>query len=65
MIDLLTELETNEKLKECVRGDDNQKFSEGLMQRGFDEITRIVAQYTVSPEELEEKTAEAINASGA
>lgn len=64
MVELIQEIEESETLKRFVREDDEQKFSQGLLQRGLDEITRVVAQWKVTPEELEEKTAEVINASG-
>jgi hypothetical protein len=64
IVQLLEEAKNNEKLRNAPRFEDGNKIRDGIMKRAPEEMIRIASQYTVEEDELEEKTAEMINAAG-
>ena len=62
VLQLLEEIKANEKITAAVRWEDGNKIRDGLLKRAPEDIIKAVSQYTVREEELEEKTAEHINA---
>jgi hypothetical protein len=64
IVQLLEEAKSNEKLRNAPRFEDGNKIRDGIMKRAPEEMIKIASQYTVEEDELEEKTAEMINAAG-
>lgn len=62
MIDLLKECRTNEKIRDSPHWEDGNKVRDGVLVRAPDETMELCSQWRVSPDELEKKTAEMINA---
>lgn len=62
IVQLLEEARSNEKLRNAPHFEDGNKIREGILKRAPDEMIQIASQYTVEESELEEKTAEMINA---
>lgn len=62
IVQLLEEAKNNEKLRNAPHFDDGNKIREGIMKRAPEEMIQIASQYTIKEDELEEKTAEMINA---
>ncbi|EQL33460.1 hypothetical protein BDFG_04603 [Blastomyces dermatitidis ATCC 26199] len=58
---LLREIRANTKLREAGRWEDPNKIN-GLLARAPDEIIEIASQFSVGPDQLEEKLAELFNA---
>ena len=63
IVQLLEEVRADKKLSSAAHWDDGNKVRDGILQRAPDEMLKYASQYTVSESELEEKTAEMINAS--
>ena len=61
LVDLLTEICNDEKLSTAAHWSDGNKIRDGLLARAPDEMIHYASQFTVSPSQLEEKTAEMIN----
>jgi hypothetical protein len=64
IVQLLEEAKNNEKLRNAPHFEDGNKIRDGIMKRAPEEMIKIASQYTVEEDELEEKTAEMINAAG-
>lgn len=64
IVQLLEECRGDEKLKKAPRFEDGNKIRDGVLKRAPEEMVKYAAQYTVREEELEQKTAEMINAAG-
>ncbi|KAI9731932.1 MAG: hypothetical protein M1834_004383 [Cirrosporium novae-zelandiae] len=62
LFQLLDEARADKKLSSSAHWDDGNKIRDGIMVRAPDEMLQLVAQYNVKPAQLEEKTAEMINA---
>ncbi|KAJ3579448.1 hypothetical protein NPX13_g1113 [Xylaria arbuscula] len=58
---LFQEVAADEKLSHSAHMSDENKIYDGVFQRAFDEIIRVVAKVKVQPEELDEKTVEMYN----
>ena len=59
---LLSEIRADKKLSSSAHWPDGNKIRDGIMKRAPDEMLAYAAQYVVSEDQLEEKTAEMINA---
>lgn len=59
---LIHECRDNEKIRKSPHWDDGNKVRDGVFARAPDEMIALASQWTVRPEELEQKTAEMINA---
>lgn len=62
MVSLLDEIRTDEKLSTAAHWDDGNKIRDGILKRAPDEMIKYASQWTVDPDQLEEKTAEMTNA---
>jgi len=62
LVELLHEARQNEKLRSSPHWDDGNKVRDGVLVRAPDEMLELARQWTVKPEELEQKTAEMIGA---
>jgi hypothetical protein len=58
---LIDEIRHNQKLVDSVQWDDPNKIRDGILKRAPEEMINTAKQWTVSPGELEKKTAEMIN----
>jgi hypothetical protein len=64
IVQLLEEAKNDEKLRDAAHWEDGNKIRDGILKRAPDEIIKLASQYTIEDNELEEKTAEMINAAG-
>jgi len=64
IVQLLQEAKNDEKLSKAAHFEDGNKIREGILIRAPDETIALASQYTIEEDELEEKTAEMINAAG-
>lgn len=64
MVELLDEIRADQKLSTAAHWDDGNKIRDGIMKRAPDEMIKYASQWIVEPDQLEEKTAEMINAAG-
>lgn len=64
LLQLLEEIRADTKLSSAAHLDDNNKIYDGVMARAPQEMLQYATQFLVRPDELEEKTAEMINAAG-
>jgi hypothetical protein len=62
LVSLLNEIRADKKLSTAAHWNDNHKVRDGIMVRAPAEMTKYASQYSVTPDQLEEKTAEMINA---
>ncbi|KAL1799101.1 hypothetical protein ACET3X_003138 [Alternaria dauci] len=62
IVQILEECKKDDKLSKAPRFEDGNKIRDGIMKRAPEEMIKYAKQYTVKEEELEEKTAEMINA---
>lgn len=62
VVSLLEEIHANKKLATAARMEDGNKIRDGVMVRAKDEILNIAAKVRVSPDEIDEKTAEMFDA---
>jgi len=62
IVQLLEEIKSDEKLSKAAHWKDGNKIRDGILSRAPDEMVRIASQYTITENDLEEKTAEMINA---
>lgn len=65
LVSLLDEIRADRKLSTAAHWDDGNKIRDGIMVRAPDEMIKYASQWTVRANQLEEKTAEMINAAGA
>lgn len=63
-INILNSIRKDEKLSTAATWEDRNKVREGILARVPEEMTKYASQWRVTPETLEEKTAEMINAAG-
>ncbi len=61
---LLDEIRADRKLSTAAHWEDGNKIRDGIMKRAPDEMIKYASQWTVKPEQLEEKSAEMTNAAG-
>lgn len=65
IVQLLEEVRKDEEVTNAAHWEDGNKIRDGVMKRAFEKMVGIASQYTVREEDdLEEKTAEMINAAG-
>jgi hypothetical protein len=62
IVQILEECTKDEKLSKAAHFEDGNKIREGILKRAPEEMIKYATQYTVKEGELEEKTAEMINA---
>ena len=62
LVQLIHESRTNKKLRDSAHWDDGNKVRDGVLVRAPNEMISLASQWRVKPDELEEKTAEMINA---
>ncbi|KAI1615430.1 hypothetical protein EDD36DRAFT_451342 [Exophiala viscosa] len=62
LVQLIHEGRKNEKLVNSPQSEDGNKLRDGVFVRAPDEMNALAAQWRVSPDELQQKTAEMINA---
>jgi dTDP-4-dehydrorhamnose reductase len=63
-VQILEECKNDEKLRNSAQFPDGNKIRDGIMKRAPEEVIKAATQYTVKEDELEEKTAEMVNAAG-
>ncbi|GAA88254.1 hypothetical protein ASPFODRAFT_143603 [Aspergillus luchuensis CBS 106.47] len=61
MLQILEEIRADEKLARSAQYDDGQRMRNGVLKRAPDEMIKYAAEFTVSVDQVEEKTAEIIN----
>jgi hypothetical protein len=64
IVQLLEEAKNDEKLRNAAHWEDGNKIRDGILKRAPEEMIALASQYTIEEDELEEKTAEMINAAG-
>jgi hypothetical protein len=64
VVQLLREIKADEKLSSAAHFKDGNKIRDGILKRAPEEMIKYASQYSVQESELEEKTAEMINAAG-
>lgn len=64
MVELLDEIRADQKLSTAAHWDDGNKIRDGIMKRAPEEMIKYASQWIVEADQLEEKTAEMINAAG-
>ena len=64
IVQILEECKKDDKLSKAAHWDDGNKVRDGIIKRAPEEMIHYATQYTVKEGELEEKTAEMINAVG-
>lgn len=64
IVHLLQDVRSDEKLRNSVKYEDFIKIREGILKRAPDEMIKYASQFTVTEEDLEERTAEMVNATG-
>ena len=64
MVQLLEEAKKDEKLSKAAHWEDGNKIREGILKRAPEEMIKLASQYTIEEDELEDKSAEMINAAG-
>ncbi|CAN9111464.1 unnamed protein product [Alternaria alternata] len=62
IVQILDECKKDDKLSKSAHFEDGNKIRDGILKRAPEEMIKNAVQYTVKEEELEEKTAEMINA---
>ncbi|KAH0541231.1 hypothetical protein FGG08_004287 [Glutinoglossum americanum] len=62
LVELLDEIREDKKLSTAAQWSDGNKLRDGVMKRAPEEMIGYASQWGAGPEELEEKTAEMINA---
>lgn len=65
IIQLLEEVKEDDELSNAAHWEDGNKIRDGVMKRALDKMVAVASQYTLNEgDDLEEKTAEMINAAG-
>jgi hypothetical protein len=65
IVQLLEEVKNDEELSNAAHWGDGNKIRDGVMKRALDKMVALASQYTIQEDDdLEEKTAEMINAAG-
>lgn len=62
--ELLEQGKKNSNLSKAAHFEDGNKIREGILKRASEEMIDLATEYTISEGDLEEKTAEMINAAG-
>ncbi|ETI24533.1 hypothetical protein G647_03902 [Cladophialophora carrionii CBS 160.54] len=62
LVQLINEARANDKLRESAHWGDGNKLRDGVFVRAPNEMIALASQWHVKPDELEQKTAEMINA---
>ncbi|KIV86432.1 hypothetical protein PV11_02044 [Exophiala sideris] len=62
LVQLIHECRKDEKLVNSPKSDDGNKLRDGVLVRAPDKMIALASQWRVSPDELQQKTAEMINA---
>ncbi|KAK2807166.1 hypothetical protein FQN51_004780 [Onygenales sp. PD_10] len=62
LVQLQKEIRSNDKLRSSIRWDDDNKIFDGVMARAPEEMIKIASQFSVGPDQMEEKLAELLNA---
>ncbi|KAL6241941.1 hypothetical protein RBB50_011186 [Rhinocladiella similis] len=62
LVQLIHESRANKKLRNSPHTEDGNKLRDGVFARAAEEMIDIASQWTVKPEQLQQKTAEMINA---
>ncbi|MCJ1286083.1 hypothetical protein MMC26_005426 [Xylographa opegraphella] len=62
LVEILDSIRADKKLSSAAHWEDDNKIRDGILVRAKDEMIEYASQWTVKPEELEEKTAEMHNA---
>ncbi|KIW18045.1 hypothetical protein PV08_02332 [Exophiala spinifera] len=62
LVQLIRECRANKKLRDSPHAEDSDKLLHGVFARAPEEMIDIASQWTVKPEQLQQKTAEMINA---
>lgn len=63
-MELLDAIRADRKLSSAAHWDDGNKVRDGILVRAKEEMIGYASEWSVRPEELEEKTAEMTNAAG-
>lgn len=63
-IELLHKIRADEKLCKAAQWTDESKLRDGVLKRAWDEMIKYASQYIVSPDRLQEATAQMTNATG-
>jgi hypothetical protein len=64
IVQLLEEAKNDEKLRDAAHWEDGNKIRDGILKRAPNEMITLASQYAIEENELEQKTAEMINAAG-
>jgi len=64
LVDLIDEVRADPKLSKSAHPDDDNKLRDGVIKRAGAEMVHYASQFTVNPDELQEKAAETTNAAG-
>jgi hypothetical protein len=64
IVQILQECKNDEKTRDSAQFDDGNKIRDGILKRAPKQMIRAASQYTIMEDELEEKTAEMVNAAG-
>jgi hypothetical protein len=64
IVQVLEECKNDENIRNSAQFGDGNKIRDGILKRAPGEMIRAATQYTVTEDELEEKTAEMVNAAG-
>jgi hypothetical protein len=64
IVQLLEEAKNDEKLRDAAHWEDGNKIRDGILKRAPKEMITLASQYAIEENELEQKTAEMINAAG-
>lgn len=62
IVQLLDEIRADKKLSSAAHWKDGNKIRDGILKRAPDEMLKYASQYVIDESQLEEKTAEMINA---
>ncbi|KAL5423641.1 hypothetical protein PMIN04_003778 [Paraphaeosphaeria minitans] len=62
IVQLLNNIRADKKLSSAAHWDDGNKIRDGILKRAPEEMLKYASQYVVSESQLEEKTAEMVNA---
>lgn len=62
LVELLDEIRADKKLSSAAHWEDGNKIRDGLLKRAPEEMVKYASQWVVTPETLEQKTAEMANA---
>ena len=64
LVGLLDDIRADKKLSTAAHWEDGNKIRDGILGRAKDEMLKYASQWSVSADQLEEKTAEMTNAAG-